>query len=453
MVQSALSLPVGDVGPFWDARVTAHETNRLIRFITQRVVDRKPASYITGEAWLQGHAFKVDERVIIPRSFIAELLADQLTPWVNAPEMPFEILDMCTGSGCLAILAAYVFENAQVDAVDLSTEALSIARENIQLHDMKQRVHAIESDLFSNLNGKQYDFILTNPPYVNEASMKKLPPEYLHEPRMALAGGDSGMDLIQDILEQAPKHLKDGGFLVVELGNEKLHFEAAFPHLNPIWLETSAVEESGDMEQLGHLYEELENLDGYTAEARVATILHGLGFKTEDLQRKVGEFSGGWKMRLNLAKVLGSRADLILLDEPTNHLDIEAVVWLEQWIKQVNSTVILVSHDRDFLDEVCTHTVHLNNEKLTKYTGGYSAFERAFAERADQVSQANKKAAGEMEKLQKFVDRFKAKASKAKQAQSRVKRLEKIKLIETLQVEPHVAIPFMEPHKSPDPLV
>ncbi|MFP5483157.1 MAG: 50S ribosomal protein L3 N(5)-glutamine methyltransferase, partial [Gammaproteobacteria bacterium] len=243
MVQSALSLPVGDVGPFWDARVTAHETNRLIRFITQRVVDRKPASYITGEAWLQGHAFKVDERVIIPRSFIAELLADQLTPWVNAPEMPFEILDMCTGSGCLAIMAAYVFENAQVDAVDLSTEALSIARENIQLHDMKQRVHAIESDLFSNLNGKQYDFILTNPPYVNEASMKKLPPEYLHEPRMALAGGDSGMDLIQDILEQAPKHLKDGGFLVVELGNEKLHFEAAFPHLNPIWLETSAGDE------------------------------------------------------------------------------------------------------------------------------------------------------------------------------------------------------------------
>lgn len=243
MVQSALSLPIGDIGPFWDARVTSHETNRLTRFITQRVVDRKPASYITGEAWLQGHSFKVDERVIIPRSFIAELLADQLTPWVNAPEMPFDILDMCTGSGCLAILAAYMFENAQVDAVDLSAEALKVARENIQLHDMKRRVHAIESDLFSNLDGKQYDFILTNPPYVNEASMKKLPPEYLHEPRMALAGGDSGMDLIHDILEQAPQHLKDGGFLVVELGNEKLHFEAAFPHLNPIWLETSAGDE------------------------------------------------------------------------------------------------------------------------------------------------------------------------------------------------------------------
>lgn len=243
MVQSALNLPVGDLGPFWDARVTANEATRLVRFITQRVVDRKPASYITSEAWLQGHSFKVDQRVIIPRSFIAELLADQLTPWVNAPEMPFDILDMCTGSGCLAILAAHVFENAEVDAVDLSTDALAVARDNIQLHDMKHRVHAIESDLFSGLNGKQYDFILTNPPYVNEASMKKLPPEYLHEPRMALAGGDSGMDLIQDILTQAPKHLKDGGFLVVELGNERLHFEAAFPHLNPIWLETSAGDE------------------------------------------------------------------------------------------------------------------------------------------------------------------------------------------------------------------
>lgn len=243
MVQSALSLPIGDLGPFWDARVTSHETTRLVRFITQRVVDRKPASYITGEAWLQGQCFKVDERVIIPRSFIAELLADQLTPWVNAPEMPFDVLDMCTGSGCLAILAAHVFENAEVDAVDLSTDALSVARENIALHELKHRVHAIESDLFSHLHGKQYDFILTNPPYVNEASMKKLPPEYLHEPRMALAGGDSGMDLIQEILIQAPKHLKDGGFLVVELGNEKLHFEAAFPHLNPIWLETSAGDE------------------------------------------------------------------------------------------------------------------------------------------------------------------------------------------------------------------
>lgn len=223
--------------------------------------------------------------------------------------------------------------------------------------------------------------------------------------------------------------------------------------LHAIRTQIQQAEQTGDHTHTAHLYEQLENLDGYTAESRVATILHGLGFKPSDLKRKVKEFSGGWKMRLNLAKVLGSRADLILLDEPTNHLDIEAVIWLQQWIQQVDSTVIVISHDRDFLDEVCTHTVHLHQEKLNKYTGNYSTFERTFAERAEQINQANRKAGAEIEKLQRFVDRFKAKATKAKQAQSRVKRLEKIKVIETLQVDNHVSIPFLEPHKSPDPLV
>lgn len=223
--------------------------------------------------------------------------------------------------------------------------------------------------------------------------------------------------------------------------------------LHAIRTQIQQAEQTGDHTHTAHLYEQLENLDGYTAESRVATILHGLGFKPSDLKRKVKEFSGGWKMRLNLAKVLGSRADLILLDEPTNHLDIEAVIWLQQWIQQVDSTVIVISHDRDFLDEVCTHTVHLHQEKLNKYTGNYSTFERTFAERAEQINQANRKASAEIEKLQRFVDRFKAKATKAKQAQSRVKRLEKIKVIETLQVDNHVSIPFLEPHKSPDPLV
>ncbi|MCQ8896049.1 ATP-binding cassette domain-containing protein [Limnobacter humi] len=212
-------------------------------------------------------------------------------------------------------------------------------------------------------------------------------------------------------------------------------------------------ESSGESAHIAHLYEQLDNLDGYTAESRVATILHGLGFKPEDLQRNVGEFSGGWKMRLNLAKVLGSRAELILLDEPTNHLDIEAVLWLAQWIRQVDCTVLVISHDREFLDEICTHTVHLHGEQLVKYTGNYSTFERTFAERAEQVDQANRKASAEIEKLQRFVERFKAKATKAKQAQSRVKRIEKIKLIETYQVQAHAEIPFLEPHKSPDPLV
>lgn len=223
--------------------------------------------------------------------------------------------------------------------------------------------------------------------------------------------------------------------------------------LHTVRTQIKHTETSGDIKHIAALYEQLENLDGYTAESRIATILHGLGFKPSDLHRKVGEFSGGWKMRLNLAKVLGSRADLILLDEPTNHLDIEAVIWLEQWIKQVDSTVIVISHDRDFLDEVCTHTVHLHSEKLTKYTGNYSTFERTFAERIEQINQANRKSSTEIDKLQRFVDRFKAKASKAKQAQSRVKRLEKIKIIETLQMDNPIHIPFLEPHKSPDPLV
>lgn len=243
LVQCALSLPIASLEPYWDARVTSPEKMRLLAYLSDRVVQRKPASYVTGEAWLQGERFEVDERVIIPRSFIAELLSDQLTPWVNAPEMPMRILDMCTGSACLAILAAMAFDNAEVDAVDLSVDALTVAKTNIRNHGMAHRVHTIESDLFSQLQGQRYDIIITNPPYVNEKSMQALPPEYLHEPHMALAGGDTGMDLIDRILADAPRHLNDGGFLIVELGNEKPYFEAAYPDLNAIWLETSAGDE------------------------------------------------------------------------------------------------------------------------------------------------------------------------------------------------------------------
>lgn len=243
LVQSALNLPIEDVSPYLDARVLRAEREQLYSYLTQRTEDRKPASYITGQAWLQGHAFKVDPRVIIPRSFIAEILADQITPWINDPDQPFRILDLCTGSGCLAILAAMVFPHASVDAVDLSPAALEVARENIALHNMGDRVNAIESDLFDALAGKQYDIIITNPPYVNESSMKALPPEYLHEPRMALAGGDDGMRLIERIMAQAPAFLSEEGLLILELGNEKPYFDQAFPDLSPTWLETSAGDE------------------------------------------------------------------------------------------------------------------------------------------------------------------------------------------------------------------
>lgn len=243
LVQSALNLPIEDVSPYLEARVLKSERVLLCNYLAQRTEERKPASYITGQAWLQGQAFKVDPRVIIPRSFISEILADQITPWINNPDRPFRILDLCTGSGCLAILAAMAFPHATVDAVDLSPAALEVARENIHLHNLSERVHAIESDLFDSLTGNQYDIIITNPPYVNESSMKALPPEYLHEPRMALAGGDDGMQLIERIMTQAPAFLTDEGFLILELGNEKPYFDQAFPDLSPTWLETSAGDE------------------------------------------------------------------------------------------------------------------------------------------------------------------------------------------------------------------
>lgn len=243
LVQSALHLPMGDISPFLDARVVPSERERLFQFLTDRTIKRRPASYITGESWLQGHSFQVDERVIIPRSFIAELLADQLTPWVNAPEADLQILDLCTGSGCLGILSAHAFENAMVDCVDLSTQALEVARANIEQHGLQDRVSAIQSDLFNSLGGRSYDVIITNPPYVNEGSMGKLPAEYLKEPRMALAGGDDGMDLIRRIIAEAPHYLNDEGFLIIELGNEKQFFEDAFQELAPVWLEVSAGDE------------------------------------------------------------------------------------------------------------------------------------------------------------------------------------------------------------------
>ncbi len=205
--------------------------------------------------------------------------------------------------------------------------------------------------------------------------------------------------------------------------------------------------------QLAELYQQLGDIDGYTAHARAATLLHGLGFKDNQFTLPLSHFSGGWQMRAKLARVLGSRAELLILDEPTNHLDLDTIVWLENWLKQIKNTVIVVSHDRDFLDTVCSHCVHLHNRCLTKYTGGYSKFEQAFAQKQIQIEQSNKAKQADQARLQLFISRFKAKASKAKQAQSRVKRLEKIQLIETLQVETGPKIFFPEPDKQPDPLI
>lgn len=238
-----LSLPLDTLDPFLDARVLPEERQRFLDIVRRRSVERLPAAYLTGEAWLQGHRFLVDERVIVPRSPISELLAEGLAPWIPDGEAVSHILDLCTGSGCLAILAALAFPNAQVDAVDLSDGALEVAGRNIDLYRLDGRVTACKSDLFDQLPACEYDLIICNPPYVNEESMHALPPEYRHEPELALAGGEDGMDLVRRLLADAPRFLAPEGLLVLEIGNEFEHFHRAFPELDPVWLSTETTED------------------------------------------------------------------------------------------------------------------------------------------------------------------------------------------------------------------
>lgn len=243
LVLHGLRLPLDTLEPFMDAHVLETERDAVLALIDQRVDQRLPAAYITGEAWLNGHRFRVDSRVIVPRSPIAELLAGGLQPWVAAPEAVTHALDMCTGSGCLAILMALTFTQAQVDAVDISEAALTVARSNISDYQLEARVHTHHSDLFDGLAHARYDVIVCNPPYVNSQSMRALPEEFRHEPPLALAGGDDGMDCVRRIIQSAPDFLSENGILVLEIGHEKPFFEAAFPQLFPVWLDTAEAED------------------------------------------------------------------------------------------------------------------------------------------------------------------------------------------------------------------
>jgi len=238
-----LHLPLDTLEPFLDARLLPEERQRCLNILQTRVEKRLPAAYLTGEAWLQGQRFIVDEHVIIPRSPIAELLVEQLAPWLAEPDSVDSILDMCTGSGCLAILAAQAFEAAQVDACDISVEALNVARQNVALHQLEDRVTLHHSDGFTQLPPKPYALILCNPPYVNAHAMQTLPAEYRHEPGLALdgntAGGADGMDFIRRLLAQAADYLAEDGLLILEIGHEYAHFTAAFPTLEPVWLSTA----------------------------------------------------------------------------------------------------------------------------------------------------------------------------------------------------------------------
>jgi ribosomal protein L3 glutamine methyltransferase len=240
LVLHTLHLPLDLLDPFLDARLTSAEIDAVLRVIERRAAERVPAAYITQEAWMHGYRFYVDERVIVPRSFIGELLQDGLQPYVDDPEQVGAVLELCTGSGCLAILAAHAFPNADIDAVDLSAPALEVATRNVADYHLDDRVALFEGDLYAPLAERRYDVIISNPPYVNATSMQELPAEYQHEPAMALAGGADGMDIVRRIIADARNWLTDDGVLVVEIGNEREHVEAAFGGLDLVWLPTSA---------------------------------------------------------------------------------------------------------------------------------------------------------------------------------------------------------------------
>ncbi|CAI09778.1 Adenine specific methylase, HemK family [Aromatoleum aromaticum EbN1] len=231
-----LSLPLDRLEPFLDACITTGERESLFAVIERRAAERVPAAYITGEAWLGDFRFQVDERVIVPRSFFAELLEDGFAPWIDDAERVTSALDLCTGSGCLAILMAHAFPNAQIVGADLSDEALQVARANVSDYDLDDRVELLKSDVFAGLAGRRFDLIISNPPYVTADAMATLPPEYLHEPRMALAAGEDGLDIVRRLLAGAKAHLNPGGMLAVEVGHNRYLVEEAFPDLSPVWL-------------------------------------------------------------------------------------------------------------------------------------------------------------------------------------------------------------------------
>lgn len=243
LVLHTLHLPLDTLDPFLDANLTAQEKTTLREILQRRVEQKVPAAYLTHEAWLGEFKFYVDERVIVPRSFIAELLREHLFPWVAEADNTTSILDLCTGSGCLAIVAAHAFPNAQVDAVDLSPDALQVAQRNVSDYHLQERISLIQSDLFTNLSGKQYDIIISNPPYVDAVSVAALPAEYLHEPKLALGSGTDGLDATRKILQQAAAHLTPHGILIVEIGHNRDALEAAFPDLPFTWLDVTAGDE------------------------------------------------------------------------------------------------------------------------------------------------------------------------------------------------------------------
>jgi ribosomal protein L3 glutamine methyltransferase len=245
LVLEALHLPIDALDPFADAKLLSAERRRLDALIEARVTTRRPAAYLLHRAYVQGVPFYVDERVIVPRSFIGELLFSGLVGeggLIEAPQNVGRVLDLCTGGGSLAILAARVFPNAAIEATDLSPDALAVARRNVEEHGLQDRIRLVEGDLFSGLGAARYDIILSNPPYVTEAAVAAFPPEYSAEPRLAHVAGADGLDIVARIVREARAHLNPGGALVCELGQGRALFQAAFPDVEALWLDTAESE-------------------------------------------------------------------------------------------------------------------------------------------------------------------------------------------------------------------
>lgn len=240
LVAAVAKIPPDQLNPLLDKFASNKEARRIVELTEKRIVTRIPLAYLLGEAWLCGHRFFVDQRTIIPRSYIAELLAESLSPWCRHPRYIRRILDLCTGSGCLAILAAFAFPRAKIDAADISGHALSVARKNIRAYALEERISLFKTDLFAKLPLNEYDLIISNPPYVKAYSMQNLPPEYRREPELALAGGIDGLDVIARIFSEADRHLKPKGHLLLEIGHNRPTFERRFPRLPVTWLTTSS---------------------------------------------------------------------------------------------------------------------------------------------------------------------------------------------------------------------
>jgi ribosomal protein L3 glutamine methyltransferase len=244
LVCHALHLSPDQAESFLDARLTRSEVRSAIELLWTRVRERRPAAYLTHEAWIGPHRFYVDDRVIVPRSYIGHWLLGDLTPWIPEPERVTRVLELCTGSGCLAVLAALAFEHAHIDAVDVSPEALEVAQRNVVDYGLTERIGLIRGDLYAALQRRRYDVILANPPYVSSAAMAELPPEYRHEPALALAGGEDGLEIVRRIVSGARARLASGGVLVMEVGHARPVVEATYPRTGFTWLEIDGADDA-----------------------------------------------------------------------------------------------------------------------------------------------------------------------------------------------------------------